>query len=88
MGRCKSCPDDVTWVVMARTGKRAPLNAEPDPERGNVLIANADDAEIFKVDVGQAITLAGDALTEERASGRDLYLNHFATCPAARSHRS
>lgn len=87
MPKCKKCPAEVLWVRMARSGKRAPLNAEPDKERGNVLITTGVDADIFKCDEGEAIALAGDALTEERALNRDLYLSHFATCPAAEAFR-
>jgi hypothetical protein len=86
--RCRACPAQVRWVVMARSGKRAPINPEPDAEKGNVmLIADAADEAIFKAEIGQALVLAGEALEEERANGTDLYLSHFATCPGAEGLR-
>lgn len=80
-GRCRACPAQIRWVVMA-SGKRNPLNVEPDAERGNVLIIESEvDADLYGVAVGRAVALGPLEASAEREKGSDLFLSHFATCP-------
>jgi hypothetical protein len=87
-GRCRACPAPVKWVIMA-SGKRNPLDREPDPERGNVIIVDSDElAAALDVPLGRAVALGGARLKRARETpGRDLYISHFATCPARQQFR-
>ena len=76
-GNCRGCGTLIYWVVM-ESGKRNPLNPEPDAERGNILIPD---------DGSRARSLGLDAAAGARAQGRELYLSHFATCPARAKFR-
>lgn len=64
------------------SGKRAPLNRDPDPERGNVLLCDEDDARALGVAPGRAVQLGRIDAILERARGTDLYLPHQASCSA------
>lgn len=60
-------------------GKRVPLDAEPDAEKGNLFLA-------ANKGVGVAIALGGltpEARVSARRVGVNLYVSHFATCPQA-----
>lgn len=74
---CRSCHAPVRWVVMAKTGRRNPLNEEPDGQHGNVVID----------DDGRGHTLKVDDVERARAAGEELYLSHFATCPQRKDWR-
>lgn len=76
-GKCKSCGAKMLWVVMFGSGKKNPLNAEPDQEKGNVVI----DMD------GRGCALTGNALAEAKEKSKPLYLSHFATCPGAAGFR-
>lgn len=79
--RCRACGASIIWALTDR-GKRAPIDAEPNPERGNMVLWYDD---------------GGDAAGEPRVSSvasvelitggtvpmRERRLNHFATCPEA-----
>lgn len=69
------------------SGKRAPLNRDPDPARGTVLICDEDDARNLDTLPGRAVALGKIDAIVEREAGTDLYLSHFATCPAAARRR-
>lgn len=72
---CRSCKAQVVWTVTP-AGARAPIDAEPDRERGNVLLLRSD-----VIDGGVlSVVLSGLALSHARPSGK-LRLNHWATCP-------
>jgi hypothetical protein len=68
------------WAETART--KMPLNPDPDPD-GSVRLRDS------RAVIGEkfATVLKGDELLAARSVGEDLYLPHFATCPAARKHR-
>jgi hypothetical protein len=72
---CRDCGAPMIWARWADSGKGIPLNAEPDPERGNLVLHS--DGTVEKVTY----------LAEARKRGDDLYVTHFATCPAADSFR-
>lgn len=76
-GKCRSCGAGILWVTMAATGKKNPLDAIPDPEKGNV----------WKDLNGSWVVLRGTLRTQAMEQGEDLYLSHFATCPNSKQHR-
>lgn len=72
---CRSCGAPVIWVAHETTGKRAPLDARPDP-KGNLAI-----------DGGTYYVVAPE-LRAQHALIDGLYTSHFATCPKASSWRA
>lgn len=78
VGECGSCKAPVHWAITP-SGKRAPIDYEPQPERGNVLLLKPSTLQSGG-DVLLAVTLSGDALELGRRGGH-LFLNHWATCP-------
>lgn len=77
---CRTCGADIIWAE-TMAGKRAPIDAEPNPE-GNVVLF--DDGGPTR-----CMSLGGPILDKARADDETtLYTNHFATCPYAASHRS
>lgn len=75
------CGQQFRWVVMARTGKRMPVDPAPDGEKGNLMEL------VDGPDVGKFVTLGGSLLAQARAEGSKLFVPHFATCPNADRHR-
>ncbi len=75
---CRGCGAPMRWVTMAASGKKNPLNPEPDRVRGNV--------EIRPDGTGQVITDPEDLKTL-RADPQGLFLSHFVSCPAAKSFK-
>lgn len=81
-GKCRGCGEAIYWVRM-KSGKRNPMNAEPDPERGNVLVVDDEvDVGFYGVPLNTGVPLGADQAAEARTQGTPLYLSHFATCPA------
>lgn len=79
---CRSCGQEIRWVVMASTGKRMPLDPDPNFEKGNVAFIEGGEHD------SKAMTLGGPILDQARATQKDaLYVSHFATCPQAAKHR-
>jgi hypothetical protein len=75
MSFCKGCGAAVQFVKSEK-GNTMCLNAEPDPERGNVIISRDHGHELARVlNATHAITV--------RALGNEVYLSHHATCPDA-----
>lgn len=70
--RCQSCQAEILW---ARTpsGRRIPLDAEPNPD-GNVILTGYED---------EARTLTKAELPAYRARGWRIWMPHHATCPNA-----
>ena len=76
LSKCRSCSASVIWLRSAVTDKRAPIDAGPSPN-GNILIDHG---------LGVYVVLAHAA---ERAKYKlQLHLNHYVTCPQARSWAS
>lgn len=76
---CRSCHAPVIWLEHAKTGKPAPIDAEPVGARGNILIDLA--AGIYRV------TTVGDDRQGAIDRGELLHTNHFATCPQSKAWR-
>lgn len=76
---CRSCRKPIAWTVTT-SGKPMPVDYEPDPERGNVLLT---------IHNGQL--LAGVLNRNQAAGARDrgerVHTSHFARCPHADTHR-
>ncbi len=86
MHRCRSCDAPIRWLVM-KTGKRNPMNPDPDPDRGNVLeVATDHEARVHGTIVGRGVALNNDDAKVARALGRELLLSHFVTCPNRAEH--
>lgn len=73
---CGSCGAPIIWIRTAASGTYMPLNAEPDPERGNMVIVD-----------GKAASITNDLFGPHVPAGAPKYLSHFATCPSAAKHR-
>ncbi len=70
-GSCEHCDAELLWLTTA-TGKRMPVNAAPDAERGNVVRAGH-----------VAGVLGTGAAAAARTTGTPLWLHHAVTCPHA-----
>jgi hypothetical protein len=60
----------VLWLRHARTGRAAPIDAEPAPT-GNIVVS----------DDGTYVALNPEQARQTRERGGPLHLNHFVTCP-------
>lgn len=81
IGNCRACGASIRWHVM-KSGKRNPMNPDPDDVRGNVLVVQSDDqAAQYGTEVGRAVVLPPLVAASERSKGTELLLSHFATCP-------
>jgi hypothetical protein len=76
IAHCRSCDAPILWLRHARTGKRAPIDAEPVPE-GNIVVG----------DDGTYVTLNAAQAAEVASRGGPLHFNHFMTCPDAADWR-
>lgn len=65
------------WAKWRDSGKGIPLDAEPNREKGNLVLH--EDGTVEK--------LKGLDLDAARERGDDLFITHFATCPQADSFR-
>lgn len=79
--QCRSCGAEIFWQ-RTNHGRMAPINASPTPD-GNVVICDTPQlADALGTVFGRAVTLGGARLEAARAApNRDLYVNHYATCP-------
>lgn len=68
---CNYCTAPIMWLITS-AGKRMPVDARPDPERGNVL-RQGDHAGV----------LGKNQAAAARALGTPLRLHHAVTCPFA-----
>lgn len=78
---CEKCKAPIEFVVMATTGKRNPVDVEPNAEKGNIWKLT------YGKDQGKGLTLGGPLLDAARAHALPLHLSHFATCPEANHFR-
>lgn len=84
-GSCRSCKAPVLWVTFP-SGKRNPLDLEPNPVAGDIMVVERDgtDGRVWRV----ALLLKSDDLRRELLElGGALRTSHFATCPDAEEHR-
>lgn len=65
--KCRSCDASIVWATVAESGKRMPLDAEPDPT-GLVGIISEQPVKIV---------VHGQATLDDGVR----YTSHFATCP-------
>ena len=74
MAACKSCAEPIIWRRNPKTGRMAPIDAEPS-RKGNIGITETDyalcNAAMAHVECG-----------EHKAH----YTNHFSTCKFANMH--
>lgn len=77
---CSSCDAAIVWGV-THNGKRMPVNAEPNWQRGNVELHLQDDGELY------ADVLPPGKAAGARACDRQLHTSHFDDCPDAARHR-
>lgn len=77
---CRSCKASIVMAVSSSTGNTMPIDYNPNPLRGNVLLA---------LDRGQLVAgvLTRTRLDAARKSGAELRTSHHATCPNADQHR-
>jgi hypothetical protein len=80
LGTCRSCEAPIRWV-RSESGKRHPLNADPDPANGAWWV---DDDDVMHY-APEAATV--DGVRQTAMVERDLFTSHFATCPNANQHR-
>lgn len=71
--RCRSCDAPIRWVVSASSGKRMPINHDPDPA-GNLVL--------------EAGGRVRSSPTPAEPDGLVRYLSHHATCPQAAEWRA
>ena len=78
---CRTCGAPIYWLKNVKTGKPAPIDAETDPEKGNVLVNSED---------GTYATLSRAGVYEVQHAAaysgvNPLHTNHFMTCPQAKT---
>lgn len=66
---CNYCFAPIRWLPTA-AGSVMPVDADPDPDRGNVIVI-----------AGKAGVLGLARARAARAGGESLYLHHAASCP-------
>lgn len=79
--KCRSCHQDVLWTVWRESGKRMPVDSEPDMrppppkgEGGNLILTLSG---------GSFGTLFVEKWREEHGLARNRYTSHYSTCPDA-----
>jgi len=78
MPECRSCHATIIFATHPRTGRAMPINVNPDPVAGNILL---------DFDDGNHQVLGPDDAELARAEGAKLHLSHFVTCPNRDQHR-
>lgn len=74
MSECRSCGAKIFWVRMAPSGGLAPIDEKPSPD-GNVVLTSINPPKARVIHKSEA------------DPPKVRYLNHFASCPNAPSHR-
>lgn len=94
MAECRSCGKPITWVVVAKSGKKMPIDRDPVGD-GNIVKTGEKDstsgADLVAYE-RPGIPEQGDSVTlpmigETIPGARARYKSHFATCPNAEEHR-
>lgn len=83
MAECGSCHAQIVWAITP-AGARAPIDRQPNREKGNVLLLQPAALQADGEHVLLAVVLSKDALKlaqERNVHGVSLYTNHWATCP-------
>lgn len=101
MAECKSCGAPITWVVVAKSGKKMPIDRDPVGNGNIVMLATRDGASGLdlveyepllpggtpKPAPGDQARFPSIAEAVDPVGGRARYRSHFATCPEATGHR-
>lgn len=69
-----SCQKPIIFAKHKTSGNNNPLDLSPSPD-GNLLVARHSTGLVYEV-------LSGDELEQAQRQGVELYISHFATCPA------
>ena len=80
--KCRSCHADVIRAVTVN-GRETPVNAEPDPEKGNLVLLRTRERPLALV-ISNLNEQAREAVKRERVP---LFLSHFGSCPDAEKWR-
>lgn len=100
MAECNSCGAPIQWVVVAKSGKKMPIDLRPVRD-GNIVKLASHDGEtgldLVEYDAllpgGAPRPKAGDQARFPSIAeavdpvGRPRFKSHFATCPNADEHR-
>jgi hypothetical protein len=78
---CNHCDAKLLWA-MTRNDVAMPLDAEPSPDKGNVLVS--EERGQLRADVVGKKSIAAAM----RKAGKPLHLHHVVTCPFASRWRS
>lgn len=79
MTECRSCGREIEWVIVAKSGKRMPIDPNPRPN-GNIEILPTIDGETG----ARMIEVVGKASI---SADHPRYVSHFTTCPKAAENR-
>jgi hypothetical protein len=82
ISQCRSCHANVI-VVVTINGKETRVNAEPDAEKGNMVLLRAKRLPLALV----ISNLNEQAREAAKREGVPLFLSHFATCPDSEQWR-
>jgi hypothetical protein len=72
--QCRRCVTEIIWLKHATTNKPAPIEAAPHPD-GNLVISR---------EKGLYRQATDEEKETARVEGKNLYINHFATCEFAK----
>lgn len=80
---CRSCGAEILWVIWPRSGKRMPVDAEPDmrpPPKGGSIVLTLHGGPLGEL-------LAEKYDPERHGKERHRYTSHFSTCPQSKEWR-
>lgn len=81
MSVCKSCEKPIRWVVIAKTGKKMPLDVVEGRVDGTIRLLGSSDGQ-------SGLPLAAFIERGDTVPLTNRWLSHFATCPHAAAHRT
>lgn len=79
MAHCSSCGRQIRWVVVAKSGKKMPIDMQPASDGNLIALGTSDSAS--------GLPFVMYASPSEDVL-RNRYKSHFATCPHAAAHRT
>lgn len=79
MAECRSCGAPIVWVMIAKSGKKMPVDRDPVADGNIRLLATSHSDGTPLVAYVKRDDL--ETLPHER------HVSHFATCPNAAEHR-
>lgn len=95
MSDCRSCRAPIQWVIVAKSGKKMPIDPTPVGDGNIVMLATTDgETGLPLIEYVPAVPLPeqGDRVQfpligETTPGTRARYRSHFSTCPNADQHR-